>query len=106
MWVAGFASASTQRMMRVSAVPFSAGGTVAAETTKDLKEVYEGLLVESGPLKRFEVMSTGDFTNQTGVGVTGPAGTLVLLVVATKGTFGVVLTPTRSGEYRATAIAR
>lgn len=106
MWVAGFASASTQRMLKVSAVPFAAGAQVAAETAKDLKEVYEGLLVESGPLKRFKVLSTGDFTNKTGVSVAGPAGTLVLYVEATKGAFGVVLQPTRSGEYRAVAIAR
>jgi len=106
MWVAGFASASTQRMLKVSALPFGAGAAVAAETAKDLKEVYEGLLVESGPLKRFEVLSTGEFTNQTGVGVPGAPGAVVLKIVATKGTFGIVLTPTRSGEYRATAIVR
>lgn len=106
MWVAGFASASTQRMMRVSSLPFSAGGAIAAENAKDLKSVYEGLLVESGPLKRFKVMSTGDFTNQTGIGVPGGSGTLVLHVEATKASFGIVLTPTRSGEYRATAIVR
>lgn len=105
MWMAGFSSASVQRLLRVSAVPFTAGDTVAAEKPDELKSVYEGLLVESGALKRFEVMTPEKFTARTGVAVSEPDAR-VLLVEATKATFGVVLTRTRSGEYRATAIAR
>jgi hypothetical protein len=104
MWMAGFASASVARMQRVSALPFSAGDAVAAETPAELKAVYEGVLVESGGLKRFEVMTAAAFTAKLGVAV--PSDAMVLLVEATKARFGVVLTRTRSGEFRATAIAR
>ncbi len=66
--------------------------------------MYEGVLVESGGLKRFEVMTAAAFTAKLGVAV--PSDAMVLLVEATKARFGVVLTRTRSGEFRATAIAR
>ncbi|MBK9030151.1 MAG: hypothetical protein IPL61_02230 [Myxococcales bacterium] len=105
MWMAGFSSASTARMLRVSGTPFYAGDAVAAERPEELKEVYEGLLVESGPLKRFDVMPAARFTQQTHIAVADPAA-MVILVEAGKARFGVVLTATRSGEYRATAIVR
>ncbi|MEZ4401648.1 MAG: hypothetical protein R3B06_16600 [Kofleriaceae bacterium] len=106
MWIAGFSSASTARMLRVSAVPFTVGDAVAADKPDQLKDVYEGLLVESGPLKRFEVMPAAAFTNKTGLAVPPAAGTMVMLVEAAKARFGVVMTSTRSGEYRVTGLAR
>ncbi len=106
MWMAGFASASTSRMLKVSGVPFLAGDAVAAATADELKAVYEGLLVESGPLKRFEVLSASAFSAKAHIAVAAEAGAMVILVEAQKGTFGIVLTPTRSGEYRASGIAR
>jgi outer membrane biosynthesis protein TonB len=106
MWMAGFASASTARMLRVSGTPFRAGDAVAAERPEELKAVYEGLLVESGALKRFEVLSADAFVAKTHIAVSAEPGAMVILVEAAKATFGVVLTPTRSGDYRATSIAR
>ena len=106
MWVAGFASASTSRMLRVSAVPFAAAGATAASTPKELEGVYEGLLVESGPLKDWKLVSPAEFTKHTGMPARVEDGALVIAVITGKEKFGIVLTPTRSGEYRATQILR
>ncbi|HUQ05871.1 MAG TPA: hypothetical protein VM261_25390 [Kofleriaceae bacterium] len=106
MWVAGFTSGSTARMMRVSTLPLKAGGQVAAATQKDLEGVYEGLLVESGPMKDWKLLSPGEFTAKTGIPAQVEDGAMVLMLVTGKEKFGVVLTPTRSGEYRATEILR
>ena len=105
MWVAGFSSASTARMLRVSGLPFTAGDVVAAERPEELKQVFEDLLVESGPLRDFEVLSAAAFTAKTRIAVADPAA-MVIRVVAGKATFGIVLTATRSGEYRATGVVR
>lgn len=106
MWVAGFASASTARMVRVSAVPFSAGGDAAAQTTKELESIYEGLLVESGALKDWKLLTAGEYQRKNGPGRGIAGDALVIAMVTSKARFGVVLTPTRSGEYRATQILR
>jgi hypothetical protein len=107
MWVAGFASASTARMLRVSGTPFRAGDAVAAERPEELKQVFEDLLVESGPLRDFEVLTADAFTAKTRIAVSADPGAMVILRrVAGKATFGIVLTATRSGEYRATSVVR
>ena len=106
MWVAGFTSGSTARMIRVSALPLKAGGRVAAATQKDLEGVYEGLLVESGPMKEWKLLSPAEFTAKTGTPAQVEDGAMVLMLVTGKERFGVVLSPTRSGEYRATEILR
>jgi len=106
MWVAGFTSVSPKRMIRVSALPFYAGGRVAAATQKDLEDLYEGLLVESGAFKDFRVVSPAAFTRRTGVPSELNNDAMVLLIWTKKARFGVALTPTRSGEYRATRILR
>jgi outer membrane biosynthesis protein TonB len=106
MWVAGFTSGSTARMIRVTTLPLKAGGQVAAATQKDLEGVYEGLLVESGPMKDWKLLSAADFTAKTGIPAQVEGGAMVLMLVTGKERFGVVLSPTRSGEYRATEILR
>ncbi len=106
MWVAGFTSGSPARMMRVTALPLKAGGTIAAATQADLQGVYEALLVETGPMREWKLLSPAEFTARTGVPAQVEDGAMVLLLVAGKERFGVVLTPTRSGEYRATEILR
>jgi TonB family protein len=105
MWVAGFSSASIDRMLKVSAVPFYAGTEVAAQTVKDLRSVYENLLVESGALKRWEVVTAEAYRQKYGTPLHMTAGALVIDVVAQE-RFGIVLVPTKSGEYRAQAIVR
>jgi hypothetical protein len=105
MWVAGFASASTERMRKVSALPFSVNNEVAAENQKDLGAMYEGLIVESGALKSYDVLTPAEYAKETGSPVELPTGSLVLVVRA-KETFAVVFVPTKSGEYRATMVVR
>lgn len=106
MWIAGFTSGSIERMMKVSAVPFYGGAEVAASTPKDLRGVYEALIVESGPMKSWELLSAADYARRGGGGsVSAPDGTMVAVVTAGE-TFAVVLVPTKSGEYRASAVVR
>lgn len=107
MWVAGFTSGSVDRMVRVTALPLKAGGAVAASTPAELKDVYGALLVESGPMTDWKLLSPNTFTQKTGIPVSGAAdGAMVLMLQARKATFGVLLTPTRSGEYRVTEVLR
>ncbi|MCL4225825.1 MAG: hypothetical protein KJZ91_15295 [Myxococcales bacterium] len=106
MWVAGFTSGSTARMMRVTALPLKAGGRVAAATQPDLQSVYEQLLVETGTMRDWKLLTPSEFTARSGIPAAVAADAMVLYLVAGKERFGVVLTPTRSGEYRATEILR
>jgi TonB family protein len=100
LWVSGFAQADVGKMMRFSTVPFSAGGQVAAQTTKDLEDVYKGLLVESGPLRDWKLMTAAEY------GAQAAGDSLVLQVRTSKETFAVVLARTNSGEFRAVQIVR
>lgn len=106
MWVAGLTSTSVQRLMRVSAVPFIAAGATAATTTGDLQSLYEGLLGEIGAVRSWELTNPADFTRKTGVPAAVGADRLVILVVTDKEKLGVVLSPSPSGEYRATQLLR
>ena len=106
MWVAGFTSGSTARMMRVTALPLKAGGRVAAATQPDLQSVYEQLLVETGTMRDWKLLTPSEFTARSGIPAAVAADAMVLYLVAGKERFGVVLPPTRSGEYRATEILR
>lgn len=106
MWVSGLTSTSVKRLMKVSAVPFSAGGQVAATTTGDLQSLYEGLLAEIGPLKSYELVNAATFTRKTGIPASVPADHLILMVITTKEKLGVVMSPSASGEYRATQLLR
>ena len=49
-------------------VPFYAGGKVAAETQTDLKDMYSGLVVESGPMKDVLVYSEDPIVSSDIVG--------------------------------------
>jgi hypothetical protein len=89
--------------VQLSTVPFYAGGKVAASTTGDLKEMFSGLVVESGPMKDWKLLSAREY----GGGSSGlPDGNVVVQVQTTKATFAVVLTRMTSGDYRATQLAR
>jgi len=101
LWVSAFATAQVDKLASYSITPFAANGQVVAQTAADLKEMYSGLVVESGPMKDYKLLTPGE------AGVQGaPEGTYVLLVRTTKASFNVVLTRTNSGEYRATQLAR
>jgi outer membrane biosynthesis protein TonB len=103
MWVSGFATASVEKLVKYSTVPFYAGGKVAASSTTELHDMYGGLIVESGPMKDWKLLSPREYTTS---GQALPDGNVVLQVRTTKEAFAVVLTRTKSGEYRATQLAR
>lgn len=105
MWIAGFTNATVDRMIRVSAVPFYAGTEVAATTTKDLRAVYEALIVESGKMSGWELLTADEYRKKYGTALQMSGGALVIDVHA-KERFGIVLVPTKSGEYRAQAVVR
>ena len=86
--------------MKYSTVPFYAGGKVAAQTSGDLQDMYSGLVVESGPMKDWKLLTPAEY----GGGL--PDGNYVLQVHTGKAAFAVVLTRTKSGDYRATQLAR
>lgn len=100
LWVSAFATAQVEKLVKHSTVPFYAGGKIAAQTSADLKEMYSGLVVESGPMKDWKLMTPNEY------GGALPEGNLVLRVRTAKETFAVVLTRTKSGDYRATQLAR
>jgi TonB family protein len=100
LWVSAFATAQVDKLVKYSTVPFYAGGKVAAQTGADLKDMYSGLVVESGPMKDWKLLTANEY------GGALPEGNLVLQVRTQKETFAIVLTRTKSGEYRATQLAR
>jgi outer membrane biosynthesis protein TonB len=102
LWVSAFATAQIDKLVKYSTVPFYASGKVAAQTTADLKEMFSGLVVESGPMKDWKLMTPSEY----GGGAQLPEGTLVLQVRTAKESFAVVLARTKSGDYRATQLAR
>lgn len=103
LWVSAFATAQVDKLVKYSAVPFYAGGKVAAQSTADLKEMYEGLIVESGPMKDWKLLTPNEYGSG---GAALPEGNLVLQVRTAKATFAIVLSKTKSGELRATQLAR
>ena len=103
LWVSAFATASVEKLVKYSTVPFYAGGKVAAQTAADLQDMYSGLVVESGPMKDWKLLTPSEYGAG---GTTLPEGNLVLQVRTAKESFAVVLTKTKSGDYRATQLAR
>jgi TonB family protein len=99
-WVSAFATASVDKLVKYSTVPFYAAGKVAASTTGDLKEMYGGLVVESGPMRDWKLLSPSEYGAQL------PEGNVVVRVTTSKSSFAIVLTKTKSGEFRATQLAR
>jgi len=103
LWVSAFATAAVDKLVKYSTVPFYAGGKVAASTTAELKDMYGGLVVESGPMKDWKLLTPNEYGSGNGA---LPEGNLVLQVRTAKETFAIVLTRTKSGDYRASQLAR
>ncbi len=102
LWISAFATASVEKLVKLSTVPFYAGGKIAAQTTGDLHDMYAGLVVESGAMRDWKLLSPSEYTN----GGSLPEGNFVLQVRTAKEAFALVLTRTKSGDYRATQLAR
>lgn len=103
LWVSAFATAQIDKLVKYSAVPFYANGAVAAQTAADLKDMYSGLVVESGPMRDWKLLTPSEYGAS---GASLPDGTLVLQVRTAKAAFAIVLSRTKSGDYRATQLAR
>jgi TonB family protein len=103
LWVSAFATAQVDKLVSYSTVPFYAGGKIAASNSTELKEMYSGLVVESGAMKDWKLLTPGEYTSGRGE---LPEGNLVLQVRTAKESFAVVLSRTKSGDYRATQLAR
>jgi len=99
-WISAFATAAVEKLVKMSTVPFYAGGKVAAQTTGDLQDMYSGLVVESGAMRDWKLLSPSEY------GGSLPEGNFVLQVRTAKEAFAVVLSRTKSGDYRATQLAR
>jgi outer membrane biosynthesis protein TonB len=102
-WVSAFETRAVDKLVSYSTVPFYAGGKVVAQNAAELKDMYAGLVVESGPTKDWKLLTPNEYTSGSGA---LPDGNLVLQVRTAKEAFAVVLTRTVSGEYRATQLAR
>jgi len=102
-WVSAFATAQVDKLVEYSSVPFVASGQVAAQNAAELKDMYSGLVVESGPLKSYKLLTPNEYAPGKGV---LPEGNLMLEVYTAKAAFTVVLTRTPSGDYRATQLVR
>jgi len=102
-WVSAFATASVDKLVSYSLMPFYAAGQVAAQNTAELKDMYSGLIVESGPMKDWKLLTPKEFGNGA---ETLPEGNFVLQIHTAKAAFAIVLKRTASGEYRATQLAR
>lgn len=105
LWIAGFVHGDVDKLVRFSTVPFAANGTVAAESTPGLVDMYKGLLVESGSLIDWKLLTPQEFAASGGTATLGD-NMLVMIVKTSNGVFAVVLTKTPSGEFRATQLAR
>ena len=102
LWISAFANASVEKLVKYSTTPFYAAGKVAATTNADLQELYSGILVESGPMRDWKLLTPKEY----GGGDALPDGNVVLQVHTTKESFAIVLTKQKSGDWRATQIAR
>jgi len=65
--------------------------------------MYSGLVVESGPLKSYKLLTPNEYAPDKGV---LPEGNLMLEVYTAKAALTLVLTRTPSGDYRATQLVR
>ncbi len=102
LFVSAYATAQVDKLVKLSAMPFYAGGKVAAQTSGDLKDMYGNLIVESGALKDWKLLTPNEYAPNAGLA----AGNFVLRVQTEKESFAVVLTRTNSGDYQATQLAR
>jgi outer membrane biosynthesis protein TonB len=104
MWVAGFSTGSVDKLLKHSALPFTVRGKPAATTRQELTELYSGLLVESGPLKDWQLLTAKEY--QQSSGTAAPDTDLVIAVRTGKERFAIVLSRTGSGDYRASQLLR
>jgi TonB family protein len=106
LWVSGYSTGQVDKMVRFSATPFRVGTEIAAETTKDLKTIYSGLVVESGKLKDWKLVSGEEYGKTFGTPVELGDDGAIMVIETEKATFALVLQRMRSGDFRITQLVR
>lgn len=106
MWISAFSAASVDKLARYSAMPFLAGTQPAALNRAELAEMYSGLLVESGALKEWQLLTAGEYLARGGAALTLDDTDVVLVVRAASERFAIVLRRAAGGDYRATVLIR
>ncbi len=105
MWVSGFSQASIEKLVKHSALPFTVNGQPAATNRSELVDMYTGVLVESGPLKDWQLVTAAEYAAKGGTHKLGD-NELAIMVKATKQQFAIVLRKTPGGDYRAAQMVR
>jgi outer membrane biosynthesis protein TonB len=106
MWVSGFSAASVIKMEKHTALPFTVGGKPAANSRAELDDMYGGLLVESGALKDWQLLTAEEYAQKGGTPMQLAAGDLVISVRTSKERFALALRRTGSGDYLAYQLVR
>lgn len=105
MWVSGFSQASIEKLVKHSSLPFTVNGQPAATNRSELTDMYTGVLVESGPLKDWQLVTAEEYAAKGGTLKLGE-NELAIMVKAAKQQFAIVLRKTPGGDYRATQMVR
>lgn len=106
MWVSGFSQASVDKLVKHSSLPFTIGGQPAAVNKNELVEMYSGVLVESGALKDWQLLTAEEYAAKSITPIKLGENDLVVVVRAAKQQFAVVLRRLGNGDYRAVQLAR
>jgi TonB family protein len=106
LWVSGYSTGQVDKMVRFSATPFRVGTEIAAETAKDLKTIYAGLVVESGKLKDWKLVSGDEYSKTFGTPVELGDDGAIMVIETEKATFALVMQKMRSGDFRVTQLVR
>lgn len=106
MWISAFSAASVDKLAKYSAMPFLAGTQPAALNRAELSEMYSGLLVESGALKEWKLLTAQEYLGSGGAALKLEDSDVVLVVRAASERFAIVLRRAAGGDYRATVLIR
>ncbi len=106
MWVSAFSQAGVDKLMKYSAMPFLVGTQPGALNRQELNDLYSALLVESGPLKDWRLLTGDEYARSGGPQVALAEGDVVITVRTAKERFAVVLRRTARGDYRASVLLR
>ncbi len=106
MWISAFSAASVDKLAKYSAMPFLAGTQPAALNRAELSEMYSGLLVESGALKEWKLLTAQEYQGSGGAALKLEDSDVVLVVRAASERFAIVLRRAAGGDYRATVLIR
>ena len=112
MWLTGFTRGDVQKMLRVSAIPFSSGGQVVANSGSEMGIVYQNILKETKgrTIREWKLVSAAGYRKRFGQlpqGVKLDGSELFLVVRLKKEQFTVVLREhPKTGEFKIVGFQR